>query len=322
MLSNRAMDRNSDNADAIRLDIDVTRAAPALGEAAYIAANILIPPGGQTPLALLACIPGGGMNRRYFDLPTPPDCAEASFARAMAARGYAVAWLDPLGIGESTIPRDPYLLDPDLMAATNGQAAASLLEGLRKGTLLKNCPAWPQLRSIGVGHSYGALLTIIQQSERPMHIALAVFGFHTNGLPDYVSPEDAMLDPAVVRANIVAMTRARQPEPYYALRPSASKQPVSADVAMQPLLVTMTLMSRLPNMIAKDAASIDVPLFLAFGDKDLHKDVHSAPASYTACNDITFLVLPDTRHNHFVYPSRSFLFERFARWASGVLENQ
>jgi hypothetical protein len=304
----------------LRLKIDVTGAAEVLGETAYIAADVLLPSDGQPPRALLACLPGGGMNRRYFDLSTPAGHSEASFARAMAARGFLVAWLDPLGIGESTIPSDPYLLDPDLMASTIGFALQHILDGLRNGTLARDWPPWPHLKSIGVGHSYGALLLIIQQANQRIHTALAAFGFHTAGLKDYVSPEDAKLKPAEVRANIVAMTRARHPEPYYALQPSPSRQPVSAEIAMQPLLVTMTLMSRLPNMVSKEAAMIDVPLFLAFGDRDLHTEVHEAPLSYPNSTDITLIVLPETRHNHFVYPARTFLFNRFTHWVRGVLE--
>jgi len=302
----------------LRLEIDVTSAAGVLGEPACIVANVLLPPGPTAPHALLVCVPGGGMNCRYFDLPTPEGHAQASFARAMAARGFAVAWLDPLGIGESTIPSDPYLLDPDLMASTNGMAARHILAGLQCGALSPQWPAWPSLRSIGVGHSYGAMLTIIQQAADPMHAALAVFGLHTAGLPDNGPPMDCTLDPTLVRANLVAMTRARHPEPYVTLQPPKSSQAVSAAVAMQAMLVTMTFMTRLPNMVSKEAAAIDAPLFLAFGEKDLHTAHHAAPASYPNSADITLVVLPGARHNHFIYPARTLLFERFARWASAL----
>ena len=257
------------------------------------------------------------MNRRYFDLPTPPSQAEASFARGLAARGFAVAWLDPLGVGESTVPRDPYLLDADLTAATNGLASELILEALRAGCL--TWPAWPGLRSIGVGHSYGAMLTVIQQAAQRSHVAIAGFGFHTAGLPEYVEPAERDLDPAAVRADLVQMTRARYPEPYVTLQAPKSTQAVSAEIAMERLLVTTRLMSRLPNMVAMEAAAIDVPVFLAFGDKDMHRNVHDAPASYRRSPDVTLLVLPDTRHNHFIYPTRAQLMARFSHWAVGVL---
>jgi alpha-beta hydrolase superfamily lysophospholipase len=300
----------------LRLRIDVTPAAQALGEPAHIAAGLLLPSGPQPPHALLVCLPGGATNRRYFDLPTPQGHPEASFARAMAARGFAVAWLDPLGVGESTVPRDPYLLGPDLTAAANGLATRLILDGLRQGTL---SPAWPGLRSIGVGHSYGALLTVIQQAAERTHAALAAFGFHTAGLDGYLAPEERDLDPAAVRADIAAATRRFYPEPYVTLQAPASRQAVSAESAMEPLLVTTRLPSRLPGMIAADAATIDVPILLAFGDKDMHPATHEAPASYPKCPDLTLVVLPGTRHNHFIYPTRTFLADRMAQWARTIL---
>ncbi len=70
---------------------------------------------------LLVCLPGGGMNRRYFDI-GGDDPGGFSFARHMAAKGYVVACVDHLGIGESTRPTDGFILTPDLLAAANGNA--------------------------------------------------------------------------------------------------------------------------------------------------------------------------------------------------------
>ena len=98
-----------------RLDIDVTEAAD-FGEPAHLAVELLLPQDKPAKL-LFICVPGGGMNSRYFDLPTPPGEAEVSFARVMVARGHVVALVDPLGAGKSTCPTDLYQLHPDRMAA-------------------------------------------------------------------------------------------------------------------------------------------------------------------------------------------------------------
>ena len=73
----------------LKLDAGVTLA----GESALqIAVDLFAPPPGATPRALLWCLPGGNMNRRYYDL-IPPSAAGAaidasfSFARTMAANG-------------------------------------------------------------------------------------------------------------------------------------------------------------------------------------------------------------------------------------------
>jgi alpha-beta hydrolase superfamily lysophospholipase len=305
-----------------RVEIDVSAVTQALGEPARMVTEVILPAGTDQPHALLVCIPGGGMNRQYFDLPAPDTEPGASFAAAMVKEGFAVALLDPVGIGESTVPRDPYLLHPEIMAAANGAAARHLLHGLRQGTLRAGSPAWPSLKSIGVGHSFGALLTTIQEAADPMHCAVAIMGSHVRGWAQFCMPEELAMDPADIRARLVELTRARYPnEPYMKIDMKPSKQPVKADPALEPMLIMTSLLSIIPNITAKDAAAVKVPVMLAFGDADIHidADFRTAPAAFTGSNDISLLILPNTRHNHFVYPSRTLLFARIAQWAKTVL---
>ncbi len=158
--------------------------AASLGSGLRIFAELSVPAGGAPDL-LLVCLPGGGMNRHYFNLPTPDGETTASFAAAMAGKGFAVAMLDPLGIGDSGKPEDAYALTPD------------------------------------------------------MH----------------------------VRALVPA---------------------------------------------------IDVPVLLAYGDKDLFGPPQEIVRYYPRCNDIGLLILPETRHNHFIYPTRKTLFDRFAQWTQNL----
>jgi len=299
-----------------RMRFDVTEAA-ALGAAAHIAAELFLP-GDRAPQLLLTCIPGGGMNSRYFDLPTPPGEEEVSFAQAMLARGHAVLLIDPLGVGESSIPEDGFLLHPDRMAASHAMVVRQILAGLRDGTLIEGRPPLPALRSIGVGHSMGALLTIVQQATDPMHDALALFGFHTGGLPAQLGEADIGLDPVDTRARLIALSRTRFPDPFIALAPPPSSRPVSAATAIDRVYLTPSYMAMLPGMISADAAAIAVPVLIALGDGDLHAEPHRMPAAYSGSSDITLLVLPDTRHNHFIYPSRTRFFDRVARWAEAL----
>jgi alpha-beta hydrolase superfamily lysophospholipase len=299
----------------IRLQIDVTEAV-ALGEPAHVVAEVVTPDGDGQPLGVLFCTPGGGMTRRFFDLPTPAGVPEASFARAMAARGFAVVLIDPLGVGESSVPADPYLLGPDLMGRAGAAAVRLVLEDLRKGAASPDLEAWPGVRSIGVGHSYGALLSVVQQARDPVHVGLGLFGFHTAGLPHLLTPEELAVTPRQVRDELAARTRVKHPTPYLDLQTRPSSQPVSVAAASVPVLSTMSLISRTPGIVAEEAAAIDVPVFLVFGDKDIHGRVDAASQAYPNSPDVALLMLPDTRHNHFVYPNRALLFDRFAAWAA------
>jgi alpha-beta hydrolase superfamily lysophospholipase len=299
----------------LSVQIDVTIVAD-IGEQAHVAVELIL--SNASPDWLFVCIPGGGMNRRYFDLPTPAGEAEVSFAAAMAAQGHAVLLIDPVGSGESSVPDDAYDIHPDRLAAANGLAVRHILDGLRAGTLTDLCPARPALRSIGVGHSLGALLTIVQQAAEPMHDALALFGFHTGGLPGQLTQADLALDVADTRARLVEIARGRFPSPSIDLQAPPSSRPVSAASAIERVMLTPSYMAMLPGMIAADAAAIDVPILIALGDSDLHGDPHRTPAAYPGSPDITLLVLRDTRHNHFLYPSRTAFFDRVARWAASL----
>ena len=294
--------------------VNIESAAHALGEPAHIAAELVLPPDGAVPRAVMVCSAGGGMNRRYYDLPTPEGVPEASFAVAMAERGFAVAILDNLGIGESTVPRNQYLLHPDLIAAATGEASRFIVDGLRAGSLSDDLAAYPALPSIGVGHSFGAFLTIVLQATRPVHNAFAILGYHLDGSPEYLPPPAKGLGNTELRQRLVEIARICYPEPYTTLNPSQSRQPVSTSTAAEPLLNTIPLVMISSGMIADEAATIDIPLFLAFGDNDIHKKPYTLPASFTNSPDITLIVLKDTRHNHFIYPSRTYLFDRISRW--------
>ncbi len=293
------------------------RVTEALGEPASLHVELVLPPVDRQPAALLFCVPGGAMNRRYFDLATPPGEAEASFAEAMAARGMAVAIVDPLGSGESSLPADPYLLTPDASAAALGDAARHLASGLRSGTLA-DAPPWPDLVSIGVGHSYGAGLTIVQQAADPLHDALVLMGFETIGLPQHLPAAFAALRPTDARRRIAELARSAEAAPFTMLPAPPGPRSAPLAAAMDRLLATVTVTALIPDILAPDAASIAAPVMLVFGDRDIHGSPHRAAGAYLASRDVTLLILPDTRHNHLIFPSRTMLFDRLAQWIATV----
>ena len=296
--------------------VDVTQVA-GLDGTAHLSIELLLPDNGM-PHLLFVCVPGGGMNSRYFDLATPAGEQEVSFSKAMLTRGHGVMLIDPLGVGNSTLPEDAYLLHPDRMAASHALAVEHVLNSLRNGTLVGGLPPAPDIRSVGVGHSMGALLTVVQQAAQPLHDGLALLGFHTAGLPDQLTQADLDLDRTDARARLAELARLRFPVGFLPPNPTPSRRPLSTNAALDRINLAPSYMTMLPDMIAADAARITVPLLLAVGDNDLHTDPHQMPASYPGSKDISLLVLEDTRHNHFIFPSRSRLFERVALWAEAL----
>ncbi len=286
---------------------------------------------GAAPVVLV-CLPGGGMNRRYWDLRPNGDAANDlsfSFAQQMAGRGFIVVFLDHLGVGESDRPEDGYALTPDLIVRANQVAVEQVLGKLRAGSLLSLLPPLPDLVSIGVGHSMGAMLTLQQQAMFRTHAGLALLGFSTRGMPDYLIPEAKQLsaDTAAVRAELVRLAKATFQVPYPEVKPSPQSNAIFAGNTADPrgveaikaardkMLPVPAFMSMLPGNVAPEAAQIEVPLFLALGERDIAGPPHQVPAAFPKSRDLSLHILPETGHSHFLFPARTGLYNRLGGWA-------
>ncbi len=292
-----------------------------------VAASIYLPARIPARATALYCLPGGAMSRGYFDLQAEGNF---SFAAALRARGYIVVTLDPLGIGDSSRPRDGYALTPDVLARANAAAVAALQAQLATGDLAGR--ALGLVRALGVGHSMGAMLTGLQQANHGSYEGLMLFGFGTKGLVVALSEEEKRYagDPEGTRANLVRLARLRSPDPYPPVPKtqqgrelfagaSADRRGVDAlNRVRAELLLTAGLYSMIPGSVLPECARIKVPLLLALGDRDMAGPPHEVPASYPGSSDITLLVLPQTGHAHFLFDSRQQLFDRAATWCEAI----
>jgi alpha-beta hydrolase superfamily lysophospholipase len=296
-----------------------------------VAAELFVPARPQ-PL-LLVCTPGGGMNRRYFDIAVGDD-RSYSFARAMAAAGLMVATLDTPGIGDSPRPADGFSLTPDMLAAANAHAARVLAEGVRTGGLVPGLAGVPDTTVLGVGHSMGAALTLMMQAAHGPFTGLILLGFSCNGLRQILTEEEAGYEgrPDALRAALRGLAMARYQEDYPPVGGSERMREQGRDLfsaarvpralmealapARAPLLPQPATFVLVPGSLAPEAARITVPVLLALGDSDIAGPPHAIPASFPACPDLGLLVLPQTGHTHFVFASRETLFRRCAGWAA------
>ncbi len=283
-----------------------------------LAADVYRPAG--RPRAALFCFPGGGLDRRYFDL-----AAEGrSFARALVARGFAVVTIDSLGWGESGRPRDGFALVPEVIAAANARAVEALGDELDE--------RWPGLPRIGVGHSLGGLLAVVQQAEHESFDALVLLGVSTRGLRQVLSDEElGYADrPEVARAELVRLARKRSGgEAWFELPAIARAGAIFGGGADPAALAAMrqvgcevvsvpALFSMLPGCSAPWAARVRVPIFLGIGERDITGPPHAVPASFPGSTDVTLNIQPGAGHSHFAFATCEALFERIARWA-GIL---
>lgn len=304
------------------------------GEAGLrVAAEVVAPPAdrlGDNPVALV-CLAGGNMNRRYYDL-RPEDGDETfSFALQMSARGFIVVMIDYLGLGESTRPADCYALTPEVLTHAAINASAHLLFKLRKGSLSPALPAMPALKSLGIGHSMGAMMTTLHQAAAKQHEGIALLGFSTRGLPAYLPPKVVAMTREEQRAGLAGFAQKMFQTQYPVIRSSGNGESVYGSKKAEPkgvaalkqatdcLLPVTAYLSMLPGNVAPEAATVSVPVLLAHGERDMAGPPVESAAAFTASPDVRVLVLPETGHSHFLFPTRLDLFDRLADWAQSVI---
>jgi pimeloyl-ACP methyl ester carboxylesterase len=314
----------------LRLDAGLRLA----GEAALrIAASVYLPERSNDAGMALVCLAGGNMNRRYYDLQVEGDDT-FSFAVQMTARGFVVIAIDHLGLGESTRPEDGYALTADVIAAANAHATAGILSRLHEGRLADDVKALPALRSLGVGHSMGAMLTVLQQAQARQHAGIALLGFSTRGLPTFV-PEDvralAATDVPALRARLPEFARRMFGVPYPRIRSSSSGDRDNAALygssgadprgvaalkaATDCLLPVPAFLSMVPGNVSREASAIDVPVLLMLGEHDMAGPPGEAPRAFGSSPEVRLEILPGAGHSHFLFAARAALFDALAGWA-------
>ena len=299
------------------LRVDVGDVAPA--GVRSLAVDVHEPESLGERAVVCVCVPGGGMSRGYFDLQPPPALGNYSMARHLAERGFVVVTVDPPAVGESDAPDDGYTLTPEVVADVNAHAVEQVLA------------RWPDALRLGIGHSAGALLTVVQQARHHTYAGLGLLGFGSGGHERFALSTDELGvgdDPDELRAAIVELTRERFGRPLPRGSTATSEFLLGGMDVPEPalealgsvksaLLAVVGLTSMIPGSIAREMAAVDVPVFLGLGEHDIAGDPHGIPALFTACRDLTLFVLPGTGHNHNVAPDREVLWDRLALWARG-----
>src|SRR5215212_4952858 len=163
-------------ATQLRLDLPSSAVPDGVGEQA-IAATVVVPASVDAKDArVLVCWPGGSYGRDYWDIHLPGRHGY-SFAEHMTARGFVVIAADPLGVGDSGRPVDGTLCTYAALADAAHAAADLVRVRLRDGTLVEGLPPVAAPRIVGVGHSMGGGLVVLQQARSGSYDAIAVLGY-------------------------------------------------------------------------------------------------------------------------------------------------
>ncbi|MGE0881580.1 MAG: alpha/beta hydrolase [Acidimicrobiia bacterium] len=283
------------------------------GDGLRIAVTIVMPEAVVAPRAVLQCLPGGGCSRSYWALEVEGAPAGTyNFARKAAERGYAVIAADHLGTGESPVPANAADQDENTMAAAMSACLTVLLGefGLADGAV----PV------VGVGHSFGAGMTIVQQDRHRDFHALGIFGWSSIRLA-VMDAEGVMRavderpsTPGSAPKGLRYHNLGPDPDPVILAAARAARTPPSpqgATGAGSAILV--------PGAVMAMAARVDVPVFLGFSEVDSTLDAAAEPALYGAAPSVTSFLLPNAFHWHSTAPNRHDLWDAFLDWADRVV---
>lgn len=313
--------------------VDIGAAVPGLA-GHRISAEIFLPTSGPSRSVAFCCLAGGGMTRRYWDL-RPAGDATYSFAQWMTDAGFPVICVDHLGTGGSALPAGAATPLLEQVVAANDAAFRILLNELRREGS-QGQEAGPALRSVGVGHSMGATMTVRQQAAHGTYDAVALLGFGLEGLAAALSPAvlAACADGIPDDQRLADWTLDRFGSAYPMLSgvPNTGTAPDSGSsaalkreiaTARTVLLGAGGMLSMLPGGVAGDAAKLTVPVLVVNGDRDSLICGRQAQAGdYHQAASFTTHVLPETGHNHNLAPTRRQLWEELRRWAESAVPSQ
>jgi alpha-beta hydrolase superfamily lysophospholipase len=277
----------------------------------------------------LICWPGGSYGRDYWDIHLPGRDGY-SFAEHMTARGFVVIAADPLGVGDSGRPEDGTLCTYDALADAAHGAVQLVRAGLTDGTLVADLPPVAAPRIVGVGHSIGGGLVVLQQARRGSYDAIAVLGY-THGAKARAVPSG---DDAARRATAVEQAKGfwgdqwdaryglvnKAPHQNWLNGPDAPADIVAADNANAVIWAAEPYVDALHvGYTAAYAARVTAPVMVAFGEFDIAERPRDEAAFYERSDDITLFVLAGSYHCHNFQDGRERLWDRLGVWATEVV---
>jgi alpha-beta hydrolase superfamily lysophospholipase len=269
--------------------------------------------------AILVCLPGGGYNRHYFDLPIEGHSQAAHHVR----QGVIVVAMDYPGAGDSSVPPLSETTLAAVAAATDA-AVAHIGAQLRDGTLRPGYPPVADAAVIGAGQSMGGFVVVAAQAGHRSFDGIAVMGASMVAtrlpqppgklpldIPDGASPAEAAalatqhadwrhafywedVPEAIVAADMAGGLPIRTTAPVWG---SATAPGFAASLM-------------LPGIVAADAAAVDVPVLVAMGERDVCRSPIEELAAFASATDLALFVAPRMAHMHNFAGTRRLLWAR------------
>lgn len=309
------------------LTVDVSKAV-GHGQALQQTVRVFVPADGGSVRGVLCCLPGGSYDWHYWHLDVPGHTGY-SFAEHLSSLGYLVVAVDHLGIGESSTVDGLRLTH---LARGDAAVAMEIRSRVSSGTLHASLPAL-DVPVIGVGHSMGACLTVMAQASVRCYNAVVLLGYSAavDNVFDIDTAAGALeeriaasasgvraLCGAAADAEVAMVDRNLVRGLFYA--EDVPDTVIAADTAVQACTpIYASAEAAAPGYATKYIESVDVPVFLGFGDGvDLSPDPWAEPANYRSASDMTLYVVPGSSHCHNFSTSRAVLWDRIADWLGAL----
>jgi len=310
----------------LRLDLPASATPDGVGKQA-IAATVFAPAVVDAQdVGVLVCWPGGSYGRDYWDIHLPGR-GGYSFAEHMTGCGFVVIGADPLGVGDSGRPEDGTLCTYDALADAAHAAVDLVRARLSDGTLVEQLPPIPAPRIVGVGHSMGGGLVVLQQARRGSYDAIAILGY-THGAKARAVPSG---DDGSRRATAIEQAKGfwgdqwearygvvdKAPHQAWLNGPDAPADIVAADNANAVIWAAEPYVDALHvGYTGAYAAKVAAPVMIAFGEFDIAERPRDEVAFYEHSHDITLFVLVGSYHCHNFQDGRVRLWNRLGAWVS------
>jgi pimeloyl-ACP methyl ester carboxylesterase len=325
------------------ITVDVTDACQ-LDRPLTVVATVFLPDAqrlADNPAVVFA-LPGGGYSRGYYDMHFPGHTGYSQ-AEHHTDRGLVFVAIDHLGVGESC-PEVAEVVRIEDIAAANDFAVHAIIDRLRSGAAVPGYPSFDVGARIGIGQSMGGGVTVIMAARHHTYDAIAVLGYsgihtvlpmpkrdkttHVSEYFDYsreTAPDELSLAessahigdflypfhwedvPAdIVEADIGGGYPIRTTAP-----PFGSATVPNCAVAMLS-----------PGYIKDEAATVDVPVFIGLGERDVAPEPRREPTAYSRSTDISLLVCENMAHMHNFASTRQKLWDRLASWCQPIGQRQ
>jgi pimeloyl-ACP methyl ester carboxylesterase len=276
---------------------------------------------------VIVAMPGAGYSRQYFDIP------EEGYSEAQHHNrcGTIVVALDHLGVGGSSVP--PFEVTTlDVVAAANDAAVNSILDRLRDGSLAPGVGAIDVACVVGAGQSMGGHVLAAMQAYHRTFDGVAMLGSSMvctsmpirPGSSPVVVPEGTA--PEEAAALFVEGTDWRYaffwedvPESlveadFAGGHPVRETAPTWGSTTVPGLAAALVL----PGVVADEAASIDVPVLVGMGERDVCQAPVAELAAFTNATDIAAIVVPRMAHMHNFAGTRRQLWDRIDAFIAQV----